>query len=960
MNKKKLFKGLSATLLTLTGFAVGMTMIMLENDGSINQFLNIETSTTAGNSAEPVYKSKYGELSDSNLEKLKSDIDEFIAYEEEEGAVLLENDGTLPLQSSGLNVTLFGNASYNPLYKNASAGGLIDASRQVSLKQALENIGYNVNEAMFNAYSESDAVRESKEGTGSTIGEETRDFYTDELLNSLDGYKDAAIVTFARLGGEGFDLNISDADGVPQLSLHQQEKDLLDLIHEQGFEKIIVLINSGHPMELHELKEHHVNACLWIGTPGLTGFNGVANIINGTVNPSGRVVDTYAINSLSSPAMKNFGDYHFTNKPDLNYVVNAEGIYVGYKYYETRYFDYVVNQYNARSTVGSSTTGEWKYENEVLYPFGYGLSYTEFSKDLTSVTYDENTDTFTLTVAVTNEGEVAGKDVIEVYLNSPYTDYDKTNHVEKAAVQLVGFEKTEIINPHETKTYQVTVDRYLCASYDYENIKGYILDEGDYYFSVADNSHDATNNILAALGYDITDGMTENGNANNTYKWTVNELDKESYRYSDTNKEVTNVFVGDYAVDINDFYDEDVVTYLSRQDWQGTFPITYDSLEASDKLINATASRTYQKDPNGKKLSDFTQGVNSDIQFVDVAEYDYNDPRWETFLNQLTYEELGYAMNNNTGTRAVESINKPSNRDADGPDGYAFNYTYGDKSEASCYAGQIVAASSFNKELLRELGNYLGEECLYSRGNMIFAPGVNLHRTPYGGRNFEYYSEDSIFSYIAATQETMGMAEKGLIPMPKHFAANDQETNRSELCTFMTEQRMRQECLKAFEGCLTSGYAKGVMGMMGRIGAKADTCSYPLMTTILKEEWGCKGLVITDAGGAENDYQPTVDCILAGTDMFCLTSRSSVYLKTMQNNDDGDLLEALRDLNKRYYYIRSRSNLINGLTHESKVSDVMPWWKIVLFTIDGVIAAGLVATLTIYIISEVKHKKLED
>ncbi len=958
MKNYRVWRGLTAVFTVVLSLVIGLTSVALVNEGSINQFLNIGTDSVSGDEGTIYYSSKYGELSDENLNKLKSDIDAFIATEVEEGAVMLSNDGTLPLDKTGLNISLFGSASYNPIYKNASAGGILDENRKVDLKEAFEKIGYKVNETLYSAYANGTAVRESKAGSGSSIGEEPLSFYTQNILDSCSNYKDAAIVVFARAGGEGFDLNVSDADGVPQLSLHQQEKDLLNLIKEQGFTKIIVLINSGFAMEVSELKDYGVNACIWMGTPGLTGFNGIANIINGTVSPSGRLVDTYATNSLSSPAMMNFGDYHFVNAPELNYVVNAEGIYVGYKYYETRYEDCVLKQGNASSKIGSSTNKNWNYADEVTYTFGYGLSYTTFTQELLSCEYDDKTDLFTIKVKVTNTGDYAGKDVVEVYLQSPYTEYDKQYLVEKTAIQLVGYEKTSELNPGESEEITVTVDRYLCASYDCNNVKGYILDAGDYYFAIGSDAHNALNNVLAAKGYTTLDGMTENGDAEKTYTWTIEELDTTSYRNSKyTDNEVTNVFVGDYAVDINDFYDTDVVTYLSRQDWVNTYPKTYDNLTASDALLKATSSKTYTKSSTAKKVSDFVQGVDAGIDFIDLTDWSWNDERWDTFLNQLTIEELATAINNNTGVKAIESIGKPANRDADGPDGYAFNYTYGDKSTASCYAGQIVAASSWNKELIAQLGDFYAEECFYTRGNEVFGPGNNLHRTPYGGRNFEYYTEDSVFAYLTSAVQCKAMQEKGLIAAPKHFCANDQETNRSELCTFMTEQRMRQEPMKAFEGAFTVGDAGGVMGMMGRIGVKADMVCYPLITTVLRGEWDFTGMVITDAGGQENEYQPTVECVLAGVDAFCLTSRSSVLINAIKKNDDGDLLEALRQINKRFYYTRAHSNLINGLSKETVIVDKTPWWIPTMYVIDGTIGLVLIWSVVMFYMTAYKKKK---
>ncbi len=959
MNKHNLWKGLCGALSVTLGLFVGLTSICFEYEGSVNEALNISTGNVSSGSGtgETVYKSNYGELSDANLEKLLADEEKFVAEEMEAGCVLLHNDGALPLDKTGLKVTLFGKASYDPIYKNHSAGGVLDESRQVSLIDALKNIGYSVNETLFNAYANGKAVRDSTDGPAQ-IGEESIDFYTQNLIDSCADYKDAAIVVIARAGGEGDDLDFVDADGVPQLSLHQAEKDMLNLVKQQGFKKTIVLLNSAYAMDMGWLEEYGVNACLWIGTPGLTGFNGVANLLNGTANPSGRLVDTYATDSMSSPAIQNFGSFFFENQSDLAYVVNAEGIYVGYKYYETRYEDCVMNVGNANATVGSTTGKAWNYADEVVFPFGYGLSYTSFSRELLSCDYDEAADEFTLKVKITNTGDIAGKEVVQVYLQSPYTDYDKANLVEKASIQLVGFAKSKLLNAGESEEVTVTVDRYLCASYDDNAAKGYILDAGAYYFGVGNNCHDALNNVLAKKGYTVANGMTEDGDENLVAEWKVEELDTKSYKYSSqTGQEVTNVFVGDYAIDINDFYDNDVVTYLSRQDWQGTYPKSYTNLTASQALLNATKSDTYVKSATAKSVSDFTMGEEANINFIDLVDWEWDDPRWDTFLNQLTLEELGIVINNNTGTRAIESIAKPANRDADGPDGSAFNYKYGKKGSATCYAGQIVSGSSWDKDILTRRGDFMAEDALYCGVTETFGPGQNLHRTPYSGRNFEYYSEDSILAYYLGAYQCAAMQNKGLIAGPKHFAGNDQETNRNQICTFMTEQRYRQECMKPFEGSFIEGGAMGVMGMMGRVGCKASMVCTPLITTVLRGEWGYKGIVITDAGGMENSYQPTAECILAGVDAFCLTSRSSVLIAEITKNDDGDLLEALRQVNKRFYYTRVRTNMINGLTSETTVSDVTPWWKIAMIAVDSAVALLALGSAAMFVITAYVKKK---
>lgn len=538
-SKSRLWRGLTSTTAVLLVFATAGTQTAITYTGTINSYLGTTTSRVVqpeGSSAEELtyFTSEFGELNKENLQTLiQSTYDESV-LEEEEGAVLLRNEKTaLPLDG-GSHVTLFGHAVAQPVYAPGGANSSAAAGNYVvDLRDALKAEGFEVNDALFEAYQKSETSRVASNNLqisggpnsdGSfndapVLGEEPISFYTDELQKSwVEDYNDVAIVMLAREGGEDKEMMMVDPEGISALVLHQDEKDMLQMIRDSGkFDKTIVLLNSAFPMELEWLEEYGVDACLWIGVPGQRGFEGVAHLLSGAANPSGRLVDTYAADSMSSPAAHTGSQNStvWTNLEDViaagvvtdlennisHVAIQAEGIYVGYKYYETRYEDALLNpESGASASVGAIVGKEWKYEEEVTYPFGYGLSYTTFEQTLDSVNYDAETDEFVAEVTVKNTGDVAGQSVAQLYVQTPYGAYEQENKVEKSSVQVIGYGKTGILEPGESETLTITMDRYLMASYDYTNAKSYILSEGDYYLALGDNAHDALNNILSAKG----------------------------------------------------------------------------------------------------------------------------------------------------------------------------------------------------------------------------------------------------------------------------------------------------------------------------------------------------------------------------------------------------------------------------------------------------------------------------
>ena len=566
--------------------------------------------------------------------------------EAEGAALLMNNNNALPLAADA-KVSTFSSSSVNLVYGGTGSGN-IDASTADTLRTALEKVGVTVNPTLWDFYTVGagkDYAR-SKSGTVAKSSEVTAevpwDVYTDEVKDSVAQYGDAAIVTLSRVGGEGADLSYGE---VNYLALDENEKAMLQNVAEMKkngtVKKTILLINSANALQVDFLKnnEYDIDAALWIGDVGISGINAVAEILTGKVNPSGSLVDTYCYDNFSAPAMWNFtpttyegyvegGDVSAKAK---SYMIYQEGIYVGYKYYETRYEDFVT---------GNGNAGDYAYGDIVAYPFGYGMSYTDFDISDMNVSYNAADDTYTVTVKVTNTGDMAGKKTVQVYVQSPYTDYDKENGVEKSAVSLVGFGKTGMIEPGASETLSMTVNKRDIASYDTYGAGTYILDAGDYYFTAATDAHNAVNNILAAKGYTVesTNGkMTADGNADLTYTWTEDALDTTTYATSENGTAITNQLS---CADPN-LYDgvEETVTWLSRSDWNGTLPTETVKLALTELLKKDLKDIRY--DPADYESVDMpTLGAKNGVKLYDMIGLDYNDPKWDELLDQMTFDEM--------------------------------------------------------------------------------------------------------------------------------------------------------------------------------------------------------------------------------------------------------------------------------------------------------------------------------
>ena len=883
---------------------------------------------------------------------------------EAEGAALLMNENNaLPL-AKGSKVSCFSNSSVNLVYGGTGSGN-IDASTANTLKDALENSGFEVNETLWNFYAVDAAEYLRKVGgvvttTAATTSECPWGVYTNNVVDSVKGYGDAAIVTFSRVGGEGADLEF---DAVNYLALDENEKEMMENVKAMKdagtIKKIIVLINSANPLQVDFLKdnEYGVDACLWIGDVGISGIDAVAEILAGNVVPSGSLVDTYCYDNYSSPAMANFVPTTYEGYKEgmipanaSTYMIYQEGIYVGYKYYETRYEDYVM---------GTGNAGDYVYEDVVAFPFGYGLSYTDFKYSDMKVKYNKSTDQFEVTLKVTNTGkEYSGKETVQIYVQSPYTAYDVENGVEKASVALCGFGKTGIIAPGKSENITVYVDKRDLASYDTYGAGTYILDAGDYFLIAATDAHDAVNNVLAAKGYTSanTKGrMDGKGNADLVYKWTNDKFDATTYAASLNGTEITNQLSN---ADIN-LYDgvNEEITYLSRNDWTGTWPTEILKITLTEKLIAALQDVQYDA-TDYEAVEMPTLGADNGLKLVDMIGKDFNDPAWQDLLDQMTFEEMVSLIGDSFyWTMPIESVQAPATRDENGPQGLTASLFSGGVSlEATAFTSEDVMAATFNTDIMTEIGRVMDNNCLEAGIACLDGPGNNTHRTPYGGRNFEYYSEDGFLAGEMSKYQVAAMADAGVFVVMKHFALNDSEQDRIGLGVWINEQAAREIYLKAFQAPIEEADA-GVMTAYTRWGATWSGSNKGLMTNIMREEWGKVGLNITD--NVLTTYVNGVDGVMAGgvstydAMLWYVTSQLPEY------ENDPVVVTAMREACHHNLYSIANSNGMNGMGPDTTIKITELKLITICKTVAIVFGVLFVAGVVMWILGKRKFKKTE-
>ena len=1000
-------------------------------EGVINLALGTETTTVEADPNDTTdtnyFKSDYATTDE--VKAAGMDTAEMLT---EEGAVLLKNsDAVLPIASNA-KVTLFGHSSTNEIVCGTGSAD-IDASEAPTFKEALEEVGVSVNPSLWDFYASEEilvtyetnpkkgdnSIRNGADGVTAgqfTVNEIPWSEYPETAKADFDSYKDAAIVVFSRLGGEMWDLPsdvykaaADEAAGTGIGANHQQgnttetvngsgnaleltiqERDLLKQIKAEGFENVIVLLNSTNAMECDFVDDPElgVDSVLWVGFTGVNGLRGVADLLVGDVNPSGKLVDTYCVDNTTSPAHQNIYGAFWANAADYSdltgdgpgldgtkyYNVYQEGIYVGYRYYETRYEDFVLGQGNA---------GDYNYAADVKYPFGYGLSYTTFEYSDFNTTVDENGD-FVVTVKVTNTGNVAGKEVVEVYFQSPYTDYDKENGIEKAAVELCGFAKTDKLEAGASETVTIKVPKKELRAYDANNAKTYILDAGDYYFTVGRDAHDALNNILAAKGADVTKmvavgdgGYSATGNAAFVYTWNNPTLDTTIFATSTesgTEYAITNQLE---TADINKLNeagmtDGQTITWLSRNDWAGTWPQGTYAFNLSQKLHDEiTGIKKYVKEESDAEVP--AMGEKGSMTIAQMIGKEYDDPAWEELLDQVTYEEMcmligvGYH-----GTYAVESVAKPVTVDENGPQGFTMKLTdvMGNSETMTAYSDENIMAATWNTEFMYKVGESIGEDGLALGMAGLYGPAMNTHRSPYAGRNFEYYSEDGFLGGQIAAAEVGGIQSKGVYVYVKHFAFNDSETNCRCYSIFSNEQAMREVYLEPFEHAIVErtmevdgeevaiGGAMNVMNSFGRVGVVWTGAHEGLMTNILRDEWGMDGFALTDYSNTGATYDIFYG-IMAGTDSWD-NSAGGVgtrvdKLKKYDITQDPALANRMREATHRILYTVANSSAMNGIAPSSKIVSVTPWWRMLIYGVGAV--SAVVFAASVYMLIKSKKKK---
>lgn len=864
----------------------------------------------------------------------------------EEGFVLLKNENAALPMNKGARISVFSKNSVNLSYGGSGSGGF-DTSNNKNLYESLNEAGFVTNPTLKNFYesSQSGPVRTANSsdldnGDNQKIAtaETPQSKYTDAVRNSYADYSDAALVVITRIGGEGFDLPRyqGDSEGAVSpdshyLELDQNEIDLLTAVTDGTFKRVVVVFNTPSSFEATFLKDSayaafadKIDAAVWIGFTGSNGITALGEILNGDVNPSGRLVDTWAADFTKNPSFVNFGTGCLPDTTDkydggMYYSVDyEEGIYVGYRYYETR----------------GETDGEDWYNANVVYPFGYGLSYTTFDWTVgdASASEIELGTTITVPVTVKNTGSVAGKEVVQLYASAPYT----LGGIEKAHKVLVGFAKTKLLQPGESETVTVSFDPYSAASYDYRDansngFSGYELEAGEYTLYVSRNAHESEKAIALNLAADVqigTDPTTDSEVVN---------------RYTDSE----NFLDSDWQLD----------AMLSRADWEGTWPTpqTAQQHAGTDRLYEEIRSEEHNNptDFDSEEYPWFgeepTLTLRDLLPSAEAEGYEpvvsYDDERWEELMMGCDEEEMIALINNGAyHTLAMESVGLPATIHGDGPSGFTCFMSKEQVNGTCQYVSEPVMASTWNINLMNELGEAIGEEGTIGDKatgqpySSIYAPGVNIHRSPFGGRCSEYFSEDPFISGMMGAAEVQGIQSRGVLPTVKHFVANEQETHRSiggDL-SWLSEQALREIYLKPFEYTVKLGETRGIMTSFNRIGTRWTGGDYRLLTEILRNEWGFNGLVICDFNTIPQYMIPRM-MFYAGGSIDLATQQSAMWTDC-DTSDAGDAIVLMRAV-KDVMYALVNSNAMNAevIGYNPPIwQEYLHWINIGAFTLVGV------------------------
>ena len=897
-----------------------------------------------------------GTISEETSAKATELVNEITA----EGVVLAKDeDNVLPV-ASGSKLNVFGWSSTNPCYGGTGSGALNTAYPVTDLLTGLHDAGIETNEELSKFYTDYKADRPSVGMVEQdwTLPEPNVNLYTDEMMENAKAFSDTAMVVITRVGGEGADLptdmasvvdgswirRVAQAYGSERgtayyngtyddslnegndwdkgdhfLQLSNREEDLLDLV-TSNFDNVILVYNGANAFQMDFLKDYpQIKGVLLCPGTGQSGFEGFGKVVSGEVNPSGRTADTYVSDLTAAPWWNNFGDFKYTNTEDLNsdasffdpegatpsFVNYVEGIYVGYKFYETAADEGLIN-----------------YDDEVVFPFGYGLSYTSFTKEMSSITSDGTNLNFTVTV--TNTGSAAGKDVVEIYSNPPYTN----GGIEKASANLLDFAKTNELAPGESQTMEFSIPVEDLASYDYQTNGCYVLEAGDYIISANNDSHNVADSETYTVASDIV--------------------------YNESNKRSS-----DAVAATNEFdFAEGEVTYLSRADGFANYaeataaPANYEMSDADKAVFYNAHSYTesgYEADDDAN-AEDITTGAKNGLKLVDLRGVDYNDPKWDDLLDQMTIDEMQQTIGfGGYQTAAVSSIEKVRTNDCDGPASINNNFT-GVGSVG--FPAATLIGMTWSKELAHAFGDSIGEMANEMDTSGWYGPAMNIHRTAFAGRNFEYYSEDGVLSGVMASNAIKGAQEHGVYAYMKHFALNDQEGNRTSMvATWSNEQAIREIYLRPFEMSVKDADSHAVMSSFNYIGNRwAGGCS-ELLKNVLRGEWGFVGFVETDYFGVYG-YMTADQGVRNGSDLMLCTTGNDFNTVTVLTNSSK---QALREASKNILY-----TVVNSRAYaEENLNPGMPKWKIIMIGAD-VIVALLIVGLEYTAIKGYKKRKEEE
>ena len=991
-------RGLAALMTCLMVLSIVGTGVANTYRGALDDTLGTESYVTINDDSAARFKTDY-----ATIEDMAAAARDIAIREGEEGTVVMKNDnGVLPLKANA-NVALFGLAAYNvygPKGGNADAASLADAlaGAGLNVNETLKDY-YMTN--IINMHTEMRPNRWTGKEVPTTVydhmyvsapGDWTTYQIAEvpptefEALGVPADWKSAiakdsiGICVFARGAGEGNTykpgsaLNYAgEATGEDPLKLSADELAVVEAAKETC-SKVIVLLNTGNNMMIADIAEggsHEVDGICYIGCPNDYQTIGIANVLTGKVNATGALASAFVRDHQSIPAVQNvggdyFADYEIVCRNDdprypgkeignigtgsfggadtYNggmYIVEAEGIYVGYKYYETRYFDAVMGQGNANSAAGATQGSAWNYGDEMLYTFGHGLSYLDYTQTIKSVTVDRSVNgNITAVVEVKNNSNQDGKFLTQLYVQQPYTDYDRTNLVEKSAVMFLNSAKVDVA-AGKSKEVTITIPTKYLASYDANNAKTYILDAGDYYFTAAAGAHEAVNNILAAQGKTVADGMDAAG-SKAVVSWKLDQLDNTTFAIAN-NTTVTNV--ADDA-DLN-YWLPGTVTYLTRQDWN-TFPINYNKLNLKiadspkkDQWIAEMRGETYTISDTGA-AAEAVPGPKFAASEIGAEQLNnINDPYWDKLVHAITIDEaVGAVIHGGSRSDTLTNIDNPVVIQNEGPTGISAGYT--DEATGKTYKfnvnSQTLLGCSFNPELAYQWGLVEGNSCLWVERYDLWGSGLTLNRTPYNGRNYEYISEDPMLTNVIGREVIQGCSDKGIINGPKHMGFNDQEHNRAGISAYMTEQKFRETDLRGFEGALSDAFGMGVMIAFNRIGATNASHHVGMIQKIVRGEWGFKGLISTDM---MNNYLyfNAESMVMAGiTQVADFAADNShinlgeggvdavwphISLETVSKNSN--LVEQARENLKYQLYIFANSAILNISTQR-----VNTWWDTAL------------------------------